>query len=555
MDPRSNWDGLQIAGVGLYNQDTNDSDWQPLAELISKMAALYDLTYCCSYQLPCCIFNSITSQHPNCRLHLKTFFLRSLRGWDQLELDGYEQSLLTSPCLSSLATACSDYTQDIADYHYEAILEITAFVAPNLKDVSLFPAQIFASLGPERRRQPWEGLKLQNSDLIERQRKTFSRGSLLKLSISHAPEGLACWSNRTDFSVLHILELGTDLDVEMFDYMATNCDFPSLKTLVLDMRERHFEDQFNQSDYKQESQEYDHAVGRFLLSLTSLSALKLEGDIGQATFDAMLVRHGQTLKRLHLMPQQAHHQFSLGLCEFQEIKNCPQIEELTIKVRRSRGNDMEVASYKTLGALPRLQNLWLILDASNRALGTDYPDEDYESDDARYEEQVPNDSRFDEADKKMLPDIYLPNGIGIRRGFIRDAFVNMAVDEYLARSIFMSISAGKPPGAIALESMQVCAAEGFIFSNHSSQFLEGFEGLAIHMRQPWLVERNPRNDCRNELIVKSLKKDEKYYDWHEPSKEAEECFKSIWPDDEIVNEVHTDWRDWVNNWQSFPLEV
>lgn len=462
---------------------------------------------------------------------------------------------MTSPCLSSLATACSYYTQDIADYHYEAILEIIEFVAPNLKEVSLFPAQIFSSLGPEKSRQPWRGLKLQNSDSIERQRQTSSRGSLLQLSISHFPEDLASWSNRTDFSVLRVLEIGTHPDAELFDHMATNCNFPSLKTLVLDMREPYFHLQFRQNDFEQRAQEFDRAIGRFLLSLKSLGALKLEGDIGHVTFDAMLVGHSQTLKRLHLMPRQAYRQFSLGLFKFLEIKNCTKIEELTIEVRRSRGDDMEVTSYKLLGALPRLKNLWLILDASNCALGTEYPDEEYELDDARYEEQVPNDSRFDEGDKKILPDIYLDNGIRIRRGFIRDAFVNIAVDESLARSIFTTISAGKPLGPIALERMQVCADGGFIFSNHSSHCLEGFEGLAMHMSQPWLVERNPRDDCRNELIVKSLKRYEKYYGGYDPSKEAEECFKSIWPDDGTAKRVYTDWRDWANNWVSFPLEV
>lgn len=555
MDSSSNWDGLQLAGVGVYHVATNDLDWQPLATLLSKMAVLSDLTYCCPYQLPRCVFNSVTSQHPNCRLHLKTFFLPSLRGWDQPGLDSYEQSLVTSPCLSSLAAEYSNYTQDIADYHYEAIQEIIAFMAPNLKNVSMSTAQSFGSLGPEKRRQPWEGLKLRGSDLMERQREGRSQGSLLQLSISDPPTDLETWSNSTDFSVLRVIKLGYYPNAKLFNFMTTKCDFLSLNTLDLDLNVRHFEFRFRERDYEQEAQERDNAISHFLLSLRSLSALKLNGDIGQATFDAMLVGHGETLRRLHFMPRQAHRQFSLGLKEFLEIKDCQQIEELTIKVRRSRGDGTEIASYKALGALPRLQNLWLVLDASNRSLGTDSPGEGYRSDDSRYEALVPNDSRFDEADKKMLSGIYLSNGIGIRRGFIRDTFINMAVDESLARSIFTTISIGKPSGAMALESMQVCVTGGFLFSNHTYQRLQGFEGLPEHMFQPLLVERNPRNDCRNELIVKNLKKEETYYTWNKPSRKAEECFKSIWPDDGNVSKVHGDWRDWASNWHSFPLDI
>jgi hypothetical protein len=260
----------------------------------------------------------------------------------------------------------------------------------------------------------------------------------------------------------------------------------------------------------------------------------------------MLVGHGQTLKRLHLKPRQAYRQFLLGLEECQKIMDCQQIEELSIKVRRSLGDDREIALYKTLGALPSLQTLWILLDASNRALGTDYPDEEYESDDARYEEQVPNDSRFDEEDKKMLPGIHLPNGMGIRKGFIRDAFVNMALDENLARSIFTTISTGKPPGAIALERMQICAADAFVFTNHSISYLEGFAGLAMLMRQPWLVERNPRDDCRDELIVRNLKREEEYHSWDKPSKVVEEWFKSVWPDDGTTNEGQAGWLYWAS---------
>jgi hypothetical protein len=42
-------------------------------------------------------------------------------------------------------------------------------------------------------------------------------------------------------------------------------------------------------------------------------------------------------------------------------KSCTQLEELTIKTSRGRGDASEVAIYRALGLMSRLQDLYLIL--------------------------------------------------------------------------------------------------------------------------------------------------------------------------------------------------
>jgi hypothetical protein len=139
----------------------------------------------------------------------------------------------------------------------------------------------------------------------------------------------------------------------------------------------------------------------------------------------------------------------------QTANHCPLLEELTIKIQRSLGDAVEVAIYKAIGALLRLERLFLILDAANRQLGSVDNGEEYNSsNEEETERATPNDPSFNELDRQILR-IYTSNGRLIRRGHVRYSFINSVVDAKLATSIFHAISSGKRPGARALETMML----------------------------------------------------------------------------------------------------
>jgi hypothetical protein len=286
------------------------------------------------------------------------------------------------------------------------------------------------------------------------------------------------------------------------------------------------------------------------MSIPPLRALKLTGGPGPMTFDAILDNHGARLQRLHFVPKQRKKQFVLDAQRIMELKNCaPLLEELTVKVPRSQGDEKEVAIYKALGSFPKLQTLYLVLDASIYAAAPP-EDADYGPEDDDYDDQVPNDPSFDAADQEIIP-ITLPNLEGLRKGFARRAFINSAVDEALASSIFHAISAGKPhSGALQLEKLGIWITGHFQVDDGSSVDVVHFWMLTEYLDSSWLVERNPRDDSRDQLVLSDLTRDKGGF-FPTYSKEAQECFRSLWPG--VGTSGDDDNEDWRENWHSFPL--
>ncbi len=78
--------------------------WLPLAEFLGQLTDLKDLVYACTTQLPKCILEALHQHQPKCRLHVRTFSLRSLyEERDQPhDVDTDELALVKSPCLYSI---------------------------------------------------------------------------------------------------------------------------------------------------------------------------------------------------------------------------------------------------------------------------------------------------------------------------------------------------------------------------------------------------------------------------------------------------------------------
>jgi hypothetical protein len=537
---RQNWETIEHPGWGPFLIGfADDIKWKPLATSISQMHALRDLTYNCNYQLSPCILETIHQSQPQCRLHINTFYLRCLNGPIQfnpvLDLENHELALATSPCLYSITAAITG----LADYNYNAIKELSAGLAPNLKKIHTFPAQTYAEITEEySEKQTWQGFKLDN-ELESKKTQVRQHRPLSSLILGYGD--VEDWHSFTTFSYIRYFELD-EFTSDQLRYMTT-CSFASLETLILNLGNSH-------PAYDHDPHDLDIPTGDFLVSIPPLKSLKITGAAGPITFNAILEHHGSSLKRLHFVPKQRKKQFVLNLECIKELKDSlPLLEELTIKVPRSQGDKTEVAIYRALGSIRKLHTLYLLLDASIYAAASS-EDADYGPEDADYENQVPNDASFDDTDREIMP-ITLPNFVGLRKGFARKAFINCALDETLVSSIFNTISAAKPSsGALPLESLSIWITAPFQFDDGYAFDLDPFMRLVDHISRSWIVERNPRDDSRHQLVLTDTTTPKLNNTYPFTGTLSKECFIGLWPGDNSSESGDEDWR---NHWHSFPL--
>jgi hypothetical protein len=231
--------------------------------------------------------------HLECRLHIRTFNLRSLT---QQDTDPHEFALATSPYLYSISVYYIGLDSDRnGEYNEEAALQIVSGLAPNLKDVHMFCVPTGWSLELKDAvdsgiRQPWQGFSLDTYKTDIRPAKLASF-ELHGTSLITQPL-LDTWNNYTDFSNLCIIKLVGAVADEALRWAAANCTFYSLTTLVLVV---------NLVGYQaQDIDEYYILLNSFLRSLPPLRKLRIIGKLGQNTFDAIVEYYGKSLCRLWL---------------------------------------------------------------------------------------------------------------------------------------------------------------------------------------------------------------------------------------------------------------
>jgi hypothetical protein len=135
-DPASQvWQNEQYASTG---GEADPSLWICLLELINGLFALTDLTFNCWNQFPPTILDALHRRNRSCRLHLNTFSLPGLHGWDAPRLSQQDLALVTSPCLYSIsARYCFMDSYPQPEYHREAVMDMARGLAPSLKSVRL----------------------------------------------------------------------------------------------------------------------------------------------------------------------------------------------------------------------------------------------------------------------------------------------------------------------------------------------------------------------------------------------------------------------------------
>ncbi|KFY16324.1 hypothetical protein V492_01420 [Pseudogymnoascus sp. VKM F-4246] len=491
------------------------SDWEPLANLVEQLPSLQDLIYGCTSPFPPCVL-LVLHRRRQCRLHISRFKLHSLNA---PVTDADEFMLMSSPSLSSIELGYDTGAMafGLPSYEHEAAMRLIRGLAPNLKEVHLFDHRYSTYISDGTPSQPWKGFTLDND------KHSSLRGLLQCLEFSSL-EGIAIqlvkdWWASTDFSVLKTLKLGDKLQRDAAEFLTTNCSFPSLANLSLHLHAPYSSDPSGTKDY------YD-SVNRFLCSLPPLGTLHIFGvDVPQTTRDTALGHHGSSLHKLDL----SYQQIAAGdvLQRFlEDIRDyCPLLEDLNLSIPRSRGDATEVALYKTLGSIPRLQRLILQLEASYRS-------EDCTHDDFyKYSGEEP-----------ILP-VYPTNYYIRRNNHTQDALINCAVDEPLVREIFWAIASGKPGGTSALDELTVftkwqCAPR----HGQTSSLPTVIKTLA----GGWEVKRNPRGNSPQDLIVEDLRylgeaDDSPLDPFLEP------MFRELWP------AKHNEGGNWRDDWSGRPL--
>ncbi|KAB8269306.1 hypothetical protein BDV30DRAFT_251438 [Aspergillus minisclerotigenes] len=539
--------------------DTRDGDvkmrnkrnhvWKPVAELIRHLPALTDLFFRCGGQFPVCLLNAMHRWAPRSRLHLQTF---NLQGLETPIEDSEEHKLVSSSRLHSIMLQYNEkgvYSYDNSPCYRMKTIQRLVKSAPNLKEVQI-----------TRREAPKNFTTVPIPSVLQKpkteEQDTFLPPASLKLLriidlVPLTAMTLIEWGKHTNFSELETLELCSLAEPKALITWSHQLEFPKLRALYLQLKAPAFLEE------DAPTTELYEAATQFIRSLPALKELYLEGWHSMVSLDPLVHHHGCCLRKLDLAGPQAwqclteHDILQLG-------KHCPLLESLDLMIPRSQGDATEIALYKAMGTIPRLRYLHLNLDVSDASLGRSQ--DNLETDiDQEFRRDInpvrstnnkpPSEPSFDEFGNnfsiKDLGGFYRS-----RNGHVQRLFRNSAIDSSLACLIFKAISGNKVIGSSQLERM--------IIRLQCSAFETGT--LLSHLVHifpcAWLVERNPRDDRRDEVFatqVASCPYDETYFkskfpEFVEPFKDV---FRSVWPRPVGMEEESA----WWNDWWSFPLET
>jgi hypothetical protein len=475
--------------------------WQPFAKFIARLSRLEDLVYSCVDQVPSCLLAALHQHHPQSRLHVHTFCLRSLlQKYDEIrDIDPDEYALITSPCLYSvvLYTSSGYITTGHINYNREALFAMVSGVSPGL----MYVQTRFVSCGNSpyllravrEGRPEWRGF-FKNNDGME-----HSQGQLEGISIMGQSDMVGLcpsdWARVTDFHKLRSLELLImAFTMETLDALLACMDsgeqFRQLQRLSLEI------DTYEMSHGAPESK-----LRELLERLPPLKELEIRGPYGPTNLFAIVRYHGSSLHKLELMPTDSERRdrcaprVDLRDQVYQLQRYCPNLRQLTLMLPRSKGDEREVALYQALGQFKFLTHLSIILVCSDQ--------------------------------RQMDPP--LPE-------LVRDAFINASVDASLSRAIFNVICAANPSSPSVLRVMKTS-----VFLSGLVDYWDGrsFYRLMCWLGRSWLCQKHLRHDQTGEITVDELDLRNKYTTWDESIDEwdnvshgqiYEQVWRELWPD-------------------------
>lgn len=524
----------------VYNESVikrsseEDMAWAPLVDLLDNEIPLEDLVYDCQSQFPPSLLSILHKQHPRCRLHHLTFKFRTLL-WGVSY--AYEMELATSPSLHTVKVACAHRDSDGDDgFYLEAMMELVTGLAPNVKYVivlNLFPGRSLRSTLP---RGLWQGLP----GFVPGKRGSLKSLSLRGYTRLKTPEILQNWARHVDFTCLRQLTLGASLDMntglsgETMQWVVQTQSFPHVKSLSVHL---------TRDDLHVEKPHYRDQAISFFRMFESLEQLTIDGPVDYQIINSVLAYHGQTLKKLSLYPFE---QIPIGInvrdlldLAFHFTKNhilqlqvqCPILEELTILVKRDKSSAAEAEIYRCSGKMKNLRALSILLECSNWRVNRDPT---YAPD-------------FDLVDQEPVETERYP---WLKKGELKEAFINGAIDEALACSIWKTISQNK--AGRCLERLKLWPT-GMAEYGTAARLPPTFTTITKNLARSWLFEWVPRDDIDDFTTTelrkrRRLARDEKEAKFlaHPQNLEYWKVLRSLWPSKDGS-------RDFRDDWSSFPL--
>ncbi|KAK4149952.1 hypothetical protein C8A00DRAFT_46554 [Chaetomidium leptoderma] len=491
----------------------SDHHWRPLADLISQLPGLADLVYRCPSQFPPCLLKAMQANKKPARLHLQTFKLRSAYD-DSATIDPHEWEIISSPCLHSIWL------------QYRIAVNKTRRVMWMVKQGPISPSNgSFANVfrGPVR---PWNPITVFNQEQREAlPSRAFpsDKGHLTHLKLDSdtctiSPQDsvfgygrtwMEKWDNLTDFSLLRTLALVQPVSqAQLLSLERTRLPALTAFSLTCEAPSSTDEERISsRSDYFQ-------TITAFLSGLPSLTALQVTAwDHAQQIFSF----HSSRLERLSLFNgdpaiccnMQAHLTLE-GLAVL--VSSFPRLTDLSIPLKRSRGDSGEIALYRYIGEhWPNLRRLSLRLDCS--------PPHFVTTDQSEHDTPLPkpypsgpgwpavgaalNEDRDQYAQRECWVGRY-------RNGHLYDILINSALDASLARQIFDAVGGGN---WMAEKMNNRVAVKGI--------GLERFWGSPI---DPFQIR-------------------------HVRDREMMQCFRRVWPDKKERS------KGWFEDWESWGLQA
>lgn len=406
---RSHWsdDGAEGAPDNAPASAAYDSDhhWQPLADLISQLPGLADVVYRCTSQFPPCLLKAMHANDNPPRLHLQMFKLRS--AYDgSATIDPHEWEIIRSPCLHSIWLQYRCPVRENGDWlpsrQLDTLRRIVQQgpVSPGLKEVKMV-YEIPSERGTLRFFSPDEtGTMPDPASTFQPPAETWNPGvffnqeqhagpgtfppskghQLTHLKFDSGPVDTPdtsifghgrSWIEKldslTDFSLLRSLALVRTLSDAQLSSLKSTC-LPNLATLSLACGIS--PGWCSSQDGIASRPAYFRTIADFLSGLPSLTALQIaawDHDTRKFSF------HGPRLEKLALTPVEGGYQPNSSRTDVQFyltlkglkllVSSFPCLTDLSVSLKRSRGDSAEVALYKYIGQhLPFLRRLSLWLD-------------------------------------------------------------------------------------------------------------------------------------------------------------------------------------------------
>jgi hypothetical protein len=462
---------------------------------------------------------------------MQNFMLQSLRQPPEakIELDLNELELAASPSLSSLTIRYFDLDEEgFANYNEQAVMEMVAGGAPNLREVHMFREASANSpwllLAWRKQRQPWRREKIFPA------MPTGIQGSLKTIEIvaKDSTKFLMRWSEATDFSKLQSLMVHSQVDTEVLLWLTNSCQFSALDTLALYLDSVASEEPF---DYLSD------AIDGLLLCLRPFENLKLVGIFESRTISLALSHHGHHLRRLLLSSTEPLSETHLkqGRADFATVpllhemrQSCPVLEEISLCIFRSKGDTSEVAIYQAIGQISSLRKVHLAI-------------------------LCPQPFTWDRVSCQGFADLCDGSQeMDANTSYVlENALINLAMDEVLAHSIFRVISTAKPLNARPLEclelridALQDCG--GFTTSS--------LVDILRYIARAWICNRSLRDDEPHKCYVKEydaqeISEREEAEQWNElpllEELQYAQALCRVWP--------RCREGDWKPEWHSFAL--